>query len=176
MRSKYYRPTSGPLLEERNITTKSAAKNFQQSSQIQGNYQDRVSKSIELDTNLVQRALRTFSMSDPITNREQGSVIQPSQASRITDSAQASEEYNTKGLEKIEDKTKQKPRKIASKSNLDAEFGDDADKPLTRARAKILASQKSQNNEQNSLAPRAEIVSQSHAPSGSSLIIKRIKD
>ena len=107
-------------------------------------------------------------MSDPITNREQGSVIQPSQASRKTDSAQVSEEYNNKWLKKNEDKPKQKPMKIAPKSNLDAESGNDADKPLTRARAKILASQKSQNNEQNSLAPRAEIVSQSHAPSGSS--------
>ena len=79
--------------------------------------------------------------------------------------------YNER-LKKNKDQPKQKSTKVATKSNLDAESANDANKPLTRARAKILASQDSQSIENNSLATRAEIVSQSHAPSGSSLIIK----
>ena len=117
-------------------------------------------------------------MSNPfksLNNREQGSE-RPSQASRITDSAQVTDVNQNERLKKIKDQPKQKSAKSAAKSNIDAESANDANKPLTRARAKIIASQYSQSNENNSLATRAEIVSQSHAPSGSSLIIKRIKD
>ena len=65
-----------------------------------GNHSERVSRSIELDRNLVERAIRAFSMSDPnkkLISQEQGSVS-PSQASRITDSAQASELNQNKRL------------------------------------------------------------------------------
>ena len=117
-------------------------------------------------------------MSNPITNREQGSVI-PSQASRITDSAQASYEYKTKWLTKNKNQTEQKSTKIATKSNLDAESANEAIKPLTKARARFLASQESQANENHSLATSADydlITTHAPAPSGSRLTIKRIKD
>ena len=62
---------------------------YLESTQGKGHHQERVSRSVELDTDLVQRALKTFTLSNPKKNsidQEQGSVS-PSQASRITDSA-----------------------------------------------------------------------------------------
>ena len=118
--------------------------------------QERVSRNVELNTNLVQRALRKFSMSDPNKNsiiQEQGSVS-PSQASRITDSAQVSGINQSERLKKSNNQAKQKLAISATKSNLDAESGNDANKPLTRAR--ILASQYSQANENHPLATNTE--------------------
>ena len=39
---------------------------YLESTQGKENHQERVSRSVELDTNLVQRALRAFSMSHPV--------------------------------------------------------------------------------------------------------------
>ena len=111
-------------------------------TQGQGVKQERVSRSVELNTSLINRALGTFSMSDPIKNREQGSIT--SQSSRITDSAQATDINHNKRLNKSTIIAKQKPATSATKSNLDADSINDANKPLTRARAKIIASQNSQ--------------------------------
>ena len=63
---------------------------YVESTHNKGSQQDRVSRNVELNTSLAERTLRTFSMSDPIKNREQGSV-KPSQASRMTDSAQTTD-------------------------------------------------------------------------------------
>ena len=114
-------------------------------------------------------------MSDPIKNREQGSV-KPSQASRITDSAQATDVNQNTRLKKDKDQPRQESAQVTSKTNSSAEFVNEGNEPLTRARARILASQNSPTIENDSLTTRAEIVSQSHAPSGSSLTIKRLKD
>ena len=62
---------------------------YLRNTQGQGVHPERVRQSLKLNTSLVQRALGTFSMSDPIKNREQGSI--GSQASRITDSAQTTD-------------------------------------------------------------------------------------
>ena len=110
--------------------------------------------------------------------KEQGSVS-PSQASRITDSAQASEINQKNRLIKSIVQAKQKPALVATQSNLDAEPGVEANKPLTRARARILASQDSQANENPPFATTAEyeiVPTQAPAPSGSRLTIKRLKD
>ena len=151
---------------------------YLESTQSKVNRQNRVSRSVELNTNLAERALRTFLMSDPIKNREQGPLT--SQASRITDSTQATDTKKNIRLTKEKNQAKQKPAMSATKTNLDADHGDVATKPLTRARAKILASQDSQaNNENHSLATNTEYeIIPSHAPaiSGSRLTIKRIKD
>ena len=101
-----------------------------------------MSQSLKLSKNLVQRALETFSMSDlfkSLNNREQGSVIL-TQASRITDSAQVTDlNKNIQRLKKNKDQPTQKSTKFATKTNLDAESANEKNKPLTRARAKILA-------------------------------------
>ena len=105
--------------------------------------------------------------------------MSPSQASRITDSAQASELNQNKRLTKSKIQEKQKPAIFAAKSNLDAESGIESNKPLTRARARILASQDSQANENKPLETNAEyeiMPTQAPAPSGSRLTIKRLKD
>ena len=47
---------------------------YLRNTQGQGIHQDSVRQSLKLNTSLVQRALGTFSMSDPIKNREQGSI------------------------------------------------------------------------------------------------------
>ena len=47
---------------------------YLRNTQGQGIHQERVRQSLKLNTSLVQRALGTFSMSDPIKNREQGSI------------------------------------------------------------------------------------------------------
>ena len=137
-----------------------------------------MSRSVELNTSLVNRALGTFSMSDPIKNREQGSIT--SQASRITDSTQATDINQNLRLTKEQDKLQQKQKKAAAKQNLDAESAQQENKPLTRARAKILASQDSQtNNENHPLATNDEyeiIPTQAPTASGSRLTIKRIKN
>ena len=116
-------------------------------------------------------------MSDPIKYREQGSITR--QASRINDSAQATDINKNLRLKKEQDQLQRKQSKIATKQNLDAESAQ-ANKPLTRARAKILASQDSQaNNENHSLTTTAEYeIIPTHAPatSGSRLKIKRLKD
>ena len=117
-------------------------------------------------------------MSNPfksLNSREQGSVIS-SQASQVTDSAQITYVNQNERLKKNKDQPKQKSTKFAAKSNLDAESANYANKPLTRARSKILASQDSQSNENRSLATSAEIISQSQAPKGSRLIITRMKE
>ena len=82
-------------------------------------------------------------MSDPNKNliNQEKSPVSPSQASRMTDSAKASEINQNKRLKKSKIQEKQKPAISATKSNLDADSGNDANKPLTRARARILASQ-----------------------------------
>ena len=117
-------------------------------------------------------------MSDPIKNREQGSIT--SQASRMTDSTQVTDINHNSRLTKEQDKLPQRQRKTATKQNLDAESAQQVNKPLTRSRAKILASQDSQvNNENHPLATSAEYeIIPTHAPaiSGSHLTIKRIKD
>ena len=110
-----------------------------------GNRQERVSRSIELNTSLVKRAFGTFYMSDP--NKK---MIIPklkmssSRASRITDSNQTEENNQIKRLNKSKNQAKLRPAMSATKSNLDADSVNNANKPLTRARAKILASQNSQ--------------------------------
>ena len=53
-------------------------------------------------------------MSDPIKNREQGSVI-PSQASRITDSTQASDEKLYKTADKEQESNRAKVNEDCSK-------------------------------------------------------------
>ena len=116
-------------------------------------------------------------MSDPINNREQGSIT--SQVSRITDSAQATDINHNKRLNKSTNIAKQKPAISATKSNLDADSINDANKPLTRARAKIIASQNSQaNNENHPLVTIDEtelLATHAPAPSGSRLTIRRLK-
>ena len=89
-------------------------------------------------------------MSDPIKNREQGSV-KPSQASRITDSAQATDVNQNIRLKKDKDQSRQESAQVTSKTNSSAEFVNEANKPLTRARARILALQNSQTIENDSL-------------------------
>ena len=113
-------------------------------------------------------------MSDPIKNREPGSIT--SQASRITDSAQETDKIHNIRLNKEEDKIKRKQSKVATKQNLDADSVNEANKPLTRARAKILASQDYQVNDNQTLATTELIPTHAPAPSGSRLTIKRIKD
>ena len=88
-------------------------------------------------------------MSNPITNREQGSVIQPSQASRITDSTQTTD-FNQKRLTKKKESTR-----FSTKTDFDVKSANEANKPLTRSRAKIIASQESQLIEINPLAESA---------------------
>ena len=140
-----------------------------------------MSRSVELNTSLVKRALGTFYMSDPNKKMiipEQGSVS-PSRASRITDSNQTEENNQNKRLYKSKNQAKQKPAMSATKSNLDADSVNDANKPLTRARARILASQDSQsNNENHPLVTNEYELLPTHAPapSGSRLTIKRLKD
>ena len=100
--------------------------------------------------------------------------MSPSQASRITDSAQAYELNQKNRLKKGIIQTKQKPAISATKSNLDAESGSEANKPLTRARARIIAVQNSQANENHPLVAKAEfeiVPTQAQAPSGSRLTI-----
>ena len=133
-----------------------------------------MSRSVELNTSLVNRALGTFSMSDPIKNREPGSIT--SQASLITDSAQETDKIHNIRLNKEEDKIKRKQSKVATKQNLDADSLNEANKPLTIARAKILASQDYQVNDNQPLATTELIPTHAPAPSGSRLTIKRIKD
>ena len=146
-----------------------------------GSISERVSRSIILDTNLAKRSLMTFSMSNPNKNliiKEQGSVS-PSQASRITDSTQASEIHQEKRLKNSKIQAERKPVISETKSNLDADHDIEARKPLTRARARIIASQNSQTNENHSLEEKAEyeiVPTQAPAPSGSRLTIKRLKD
>ena len=110
-------------------------------------------------------------------SQEQGSVS-PSQASLITDSARASEVNQKEWLKKGIIQAKQKPAISATKSNLDAESGIEANKPLTRARARIIAVQNSQANENHPRVAKAEyeiMPTQALAPSGSRLTIKRLK-
>ena len=133
-----------------------------------------MSRSVELNTSLVNRALGTFSMSDPIKNREPGSIT--SQASRITDSAQETDKIHNIRLNKEEDKIKRKQSKVATKQNLDADSVNEANKPLTIARAKILASQDYQVNDNQPLAITELIPTHAPATSGSRITIKRIKD
>ena len=120
-------------------------------------------------------------MSNPSKNsidQEQGSVI-PSQASRITDSAQVTDLNHNERLKKNKDQARQKSAKSATKSNLDAESANDAKKLLTRARARNLASQDSQSKESHSLATDADyciIPTHAPAPSRSRLTIRRLKD
>ena len=146
-----------------------------------GNISERVSQSIKIDANLADKALKTFSILNPnkgLIIQEQGPVTS-SQASRITDSTKASELNQNNRLKKSKIQAKQKPGLCATKSNLDAEFNTEANKPLTRARARILASQDSQANENPPLETTAEYVivpTQAPAPSGSRLVIKRLKD
>ena len=110
---------------------------------------------------------------------EQGSVS-PSRASRITDSNQTEENNENKRLNKSKNQAKQKPAMSATKSNLDADSVNDANKPITRARAIIIASQNSQaNNENHPLVTIDEtelLATHAPAPSGSRLTIKRLKN
>ena len=147
---------------------------YLRNTQGQGIHQERVRQSLKLNTSLVQRALGTFSMSDPIKNREQGSIT--SQASRITDSAQETDKIHNIRLNKEEDKIKRKQSKVATKQNLDADSVNEANKPLTIARAKILASQDYQVNDNQPPATTELIPTHAPAPSGSRLTIKRIKN
>ena len=85
-----------------------------------------------------------------------------------------------KRLNKSKNPAKQKPAISATKSSLNADSGNDANKPLTRARARILASQDSQaNNENHPLVTNNEyelLSTHAPAPSGSRLTIKRLKN
>ena len=79
-------------------------------------------------------------------------------------------------LKKKQDQLKRRQSKVIKRQNLDAGSANEANKPLTRARAKILASQDSQVNENRTLETMELIPTHAPAPSGSRLIIKRIKD
>ena len=94
---------------------------FLGSTQGKGSHEERVSRSIELNTNLVERALRTFSMSDPIKNREQGSA-KPSQASQITGSAQNTDKNTNTRLREERNQLKQKQNKNSNKAKPGRRF------------------------------------------------------
>ena len=70
-------------------------------------------------------------------------------------------------------------RSVPSHRHVQRSERNDANKPLTRARARILSSQNSQANENHSLATNAKyctLPTHAQAPSGSRLTIKRLKD
>ena len=137
-----------------------------------------MSQSLTMDENQIQRALQTFSASKNLisSNNWEQSSIKPSQASRITDSTQhSSVEQSTQGLKPNPNPSKKGHAKAIAKTTLDAEFV----KPFTRSQARILASQDSQSIENNPPTTCAEYdVIPTHAPepSGSRLIIKRLKN
>ena len=75
-----------------------------------------MSQSLELNQNLVQRALGTFSISiqfKSLNSREQGSVIS-SQASLITDYAQITDVNQNERLKKNKDQSKRESTKFVS--------------------------------------------------------------
>ena len=142
----------------------------------------RMSQSLIMDKSQVERALKTFSASKPLANLNnwEPSSERPSQASRINDSTQVTNSDQIKqGLNSKMSQPKKESAKIAARTNLDAESVNDANKPLARSRARILASQNSQANENNHPpTTSSDCIMSTHAPapSGSRLTIKRFKD
>ena len=136
-----------------------------------------LSQSLIMDENQIQGALKTFSASKSLLNNGEQSSIQQSQASRITDSTPVeSAELPNHGLKSKPNRPKKEQNKSVAKMNLDAEF---VNKPFTRSKAKILASQNSQSIESNPPTTCAEdciIPAHAPAPSGSRLTMKRLKN
>ena len=147
-----------------------------------GGKERRLSQSLIMDDNQIKRALETFSASRNLlkSNKCEPSSKEPSQASRITDSTQSiSSGQPTQGLKLKPNPSKREQIKPAAKMNLDAEVIDETNKPLTRSRARILASQNSQsieNNPLNTCDDDCIIPTHAPAPSGSRLTIKRVKN
>ena len=128
---------------------------------VKGRNDLRVSQSLIMDKSQIQRALDTLTTSTSLMklNNWEQSSLRMSQASRITDAANFT---NTQVL----NTKKNQPKKCAN----------DANKPLTRSRAKILASQNSQSNENNPPTTSSDCIIRTQAPSGSRLTIKLLKD
>ena len=139
----------------------------------------RMSQSLIMDESQVTRASKTFSASKSLLNSKnwEPSSERPSQASRITNSTQVTNSVQIKqGLSSKKNQPKKKLAKVTAKTNLDAELVNEGNKPLTRSRSKILASQNSQvieNNPQTTSADYCIIPTHSPAPSESRLTIKR---
>ena len=136
-----------------------------------GTSQLRVSQSFELNKSLVNKALRTFTSSrsyNTLTSREPSSEV-PSQASRITDSVHSTDLNQDKGLRKEKGRPKKESTQIATKTNLDAESTNEANKPLTRSRTKLLASKSSQlkSNENDPQTTSDDCIIPTHAPAPS---------
>ena len=97
-----------------------------------GRKERRLSQSLIMDENQIQRALQTFLASKSLlssNNWEQNS-IKSSQASRITDSTQnSSAELPKQGLKPKPNPPKKEQTKSTAKTNLDAEFA----KPFIRS-------------------------------------------
>ena len=146
-----------------------------------GRKERRFSQSLIMDDSQEQRALKTYSASKSLINSNnwEPSSNKPSQASRITDSSQFTNLEQTKQGPKLKKNQSKKERvEVASRTNLDADPINESNKPLTRSRARVHASQNSQsieNNPPTTCACDCIIPTHAPAPSGSRLITKRFK-
>ena len=146
----------------------------------------RVNQKLDLNERQILRALGTFTMHKQFNvesiNQREPSSIEASQASRITDSAQdinSNVNINNDGPKPSRVRPKKELKVFTMKTGLDADPGDNENRLITRSRGKALASQQSRQPSVEIVVDRKErgngFVSQSQAPSGSSIAINRLK-